>query len=74
MNTHIKATVTPDAPKDGVMFKNDRYHISTKAPASQGQANSAAKILLAEYLDIPANKLSLTKGATTPSKIFLRRD
>lgn len=71
---HIKANVTPDARKDVVVFKNDRYHISTKAPASQGQANIAAKMLLAEYFDIPPNKLSLIKGATTPSKIFLRRD
>lgn len=71
---HIKVTVTPDAAKDRVVFKNGRYHIATKEPAEQGRANEGARILLAEYLDIPPQKLYLVKGATTPTKIFLKRD
>lgn len=71
---YIKVTVTPEAPKDRVVCKNGRYHIATKEPASQGRATEGAKILLAEYLDIPPQKLYLVKGAFEPNKIFIKRD
>ena len=59
MPTHIKTTVTTSAKKYSVVFKNDRYHVTTKEPAKQGRANTSAKLLLAEYLGVPPNKLSL---------------
>ena len=44
-----------------------------KAPAEQGRANEAVRTILANTLGIPENKLSLIKGATSPSKLFLQR-
>ena len=51
----------------------DSYEIWVKAPAEQGRANEAVKAILAQQLGVAENKLSLVKGATSPSKIFLHR-
>ena len=51
----------------------DTFELWVKAPAEQGRANEAVRTLLAEYLNLPENKLSLIKGATSPAKIFLKR-
>lgn len=51
----------------------DSYEIWVKAPAEQGRANEAVKLVLAQHLGVAENKLSLVKGATSPSKIFLHR-
>ena len=51
----------------------DAYEVWVKAPAEQGRANEAVKALLAQYLGVPENKLSLIKGATSPAKLFLHR-
>lgn len=49
------------------------FEIWVKAPAEQGRANEAVKIILAQHLGVAENKVSLIKGATSPSKIFLHR-
>ncbi len=51
----------------------DCFEIWVKAPAQEGRANEAVRALLAQALGISENKLSLIKGATSPSKIFLKR-
>lgn len=51
----------------------DSYEIWVKAPAEQGRANGAVRAVLAQHLGVAENKLSLVKGATNPSKIFLHR-
>lgn len=51
----------------------DTYEIWVKAPAQEGRANGAVKAVLAQHLGVAENKLSLIKGATSPSKIFLQR-
>lgn len=71
---HIKTTVTPNSSKESVVLEKDRYRIAVKAPARDGKANNAAKILLAKHLGISPTKLSLIRGADRPSKIFLRRE
>ena len=51
----------------------DTFELWVKAPAEQGRANEAVRTLLAQHLNLPENKLSLIKGATSPAKIFLKR-
>lgn len=51
----------------------DTFELWVKAPAEQGRANEAVRALLAQHFNLPENKLSLIKGATSPAKIFLKR-
>ncbi len=51
----------------------DSFEVWVKAPAEQGRANQAVRAMLAQKLGVAENKLSLIKGATSPSKIFLKR-
>jgi hypothetical protein len=46
-----------------------RFEVWVKAEPQQGQANAAVLALLAQHLGIPAKKLRIIKGATSPSKI-----
>lgn len=48
----------------------DSFEIWVRAPAEQGRANEAVREILATRLNVPAGKLRLIKGATSPSKIF----
>jgi uncharacterized protein YggU (UPF0235/DUF167 family) len=71
---YIKATVTAGSTKDSVTVRNDRYYISTKEKAANGRATQAARSLLADHLGVPPSSLSLLRGATKPSKLFLLRE
>ncbi len=71
---HILATVTPDSSKDSIILHKGRYRIAVRAPAQGGQANDAARIVLAEAFGVSPSAISLIKGATHPSKIFLLRE
>jgi len=75
MEQYIKVKVHADEKHNKLVKKSaDTYEIWVKAPAERGRANLAVRTLLAEELGIAENKLSLIKGMTTPSKIFLRRE
>lgn len=75
METYIKVKVHADEKKNKIVQKSaDSFEIWVKAPAEQGRANEAVRAILAEYLGLPENKLSLIKGATSPAKIFLKRN
>lgn len=75
MEQYFKVKVHADEKKNKIVQKTpDTFEIWVKAPAQEGRANEAVRALLAEHLQLPENKLSLIKGATSPAKIFLRRD
>lgn len=75
MEKYIKVKVHADEKKNKIVQKaEDSFEIWVKAPAEQGRANEAVRAILAEYVGVPENKLSLIKGATSPAKIFLLRD
>ena len=75
MEQYLKVKVHADEKKNKLVQKApDSFEIWVKAPAEQGRANEAVRTLLATHLQLPENKLSLIKGATSPSKIFLKRD
>ena len=74
MEQYLKVKVHAGEKHNKIVEKSaDAYEIWVKAPAEQGRANEAVRTVLAEYLNIPENKLSLIKGATSPAKIFLKR-
>ena len=75
MERYIKVKVHAGEKKNKLVEKSaDNFEIWVKAPAQEGRANGAVRTLLAEQLGIAQNKLSLIKGATSPAKIFLKRD
>ena len=75
MEQYLKVKVHADEKKNKLVQKSaDSFEIWVKAPAEQGRANEAVRALLAAHLQLPENKLSLIKGATSPAKIFLKRD
>ena len=74
METYLKVKVHAGEKKNKLVEKSaDTYEIWVKAPAQEGRANEAVRALLAAHLNCAENKLSLIKGATSPSKIFLKR-
>ena len=71
---YVKVKVHAGEKKNRVEQKSpDSFEIWVKAPAEQGRANEAVRMLLAQTLGVEENQLSLIKGATSPSKIFLKR-
>ena len=74
METYLKVKVHAGEKKNFLKQKApDTFEIWVKAPAQEGRANEAVRSLLAAHLGVTENKLSLVKGATSPSKIFLQR-
>lgn len=47
----------------------DAFEVWVKAPAERGQANAAVLAILAAHLGLPAARLRIIKGSTSPSKI-----
>ena len=75
MQTYLKVKVHADEKKEKILQKSaDTFEIWVKAPAERGQANAAVRAALASHVGCSENKLSLIKGATSPSKIFLLRE
>ena len=74
MDQYLKVKVHDGEKKNKLLQKApDTFEIWVKAPAQEGRANEAVRALLAAHLNVAENKLSLVKGATSPSKIFLNR-
>jgi uncharacterized protein YggU (UPF0235/DUF167 family) len=68
--TVYRVKAHPGARKDELLEKAPGvYEAWVRAPAEQGRANAAVLALLAARLGIPAKRLRIIKGATTPSKI-----
>ena len=74
MDQYLKVKVHAGEKKNKLVQKTpDTFEIWVKAPAEQGRANEAVRALLAQHIGVAENKISLVKGATSPSKIFLQR-
>jgi hypothetical protein len=67
----IKVKVFPQAGKEEIIKKEeDSFEIWVKEKPIQGQANQAVISLLAEYFQIPRDKIRLIKGFRQRNKIF----
>lgn len=68
---YLKIKVFPNSKKQEVIKKSaDSWEVKIKAKPTAGLANAEIKTLLAEELNISANKIRLIKGARQRSKIY----
>ncbi len=67
----IFVTVKPRARKKSVV-KIDRthYEVSVTVPPEEGKANKAVQDVLAEFLDVPKSRLTLSSGEKSKEKVF----
>lgn len=71
-NRYIKAKVFPSAAKDKVLKTDkEKLHVYVRADAKQNQANQRTKVLLADYLNIPENKIILIDGHRSQNKTYI---
>lgn len=67
---YIKLKVHAAARKEEIIKRAENsYEVWTKAPASEGRANTAVLNMLALQIGVEAKRLRIIKGAQTPSKI-----
>jgi uncharacterized protein len=65
----INVKVSPKSKLNSVtQLDAQNYHIHTTAAPDKDKANEAAIKLLANYLNIPKSKLSITRGRTSRHK------
>lgn len=66
----IKIKVFPNAKKEEVIKKSsDSFEIKTKAKAERGEANQAAKKLLASFFHVSSDQVRFIKGGRSHNKI-----
>lgn len=67
----IRVRVTTGIKKETIKKLVDgRWAVAVSEPATAGRANQRTRELLAEYFDVPIDKIKLVSGHTSPSKIF----
>ncbi|MBU0636847.1 DUF167 domain-containing protein, partial [Patescibacteria group bacterium] len=64
---HIK--VIPNAKKNEVLEKDEKFRVYINAPAVDGKANKAMIKVLAEFLKIKKNDIKIIKGEKSREKI-----
>ncbi|MBU1870843.1 DUF167 domain-containing protein, partial [Patescibacteria group bacterium] len=64
---HIK--VIPNAKKNEVLEKDEKFRVYINAPAVDGKANKAIIKVLAEFLKIKKNDIKIIKGEKSREKI-----
>jgi uncharacterized protein (TIGR00251 family) len=65
----IRIKVAPNTKKEGVEeLKDGRLKVSVKADRRGGQANIRAIEILAGFLKVPAEDISIISGHTSPTK------
>lgn len=67
---YCKITAFPDSKIESIEFKNDRYRVFIREPASDNRANKAIVRALATYLGLEGKELRIIKGHTSMSKII----
>lgn len=65
---HIK--VIPNAKKNEVLEKDEKFRVYINAPAVDGKANKAIIKVLAEFLKIKKNDIKIIKGEKSREKII----
>ncbi|HOX21472.1 MAG TPA: DUF167 domain-containing protein [Candidatus Paceibacterota bacterium] len=66
----IKVRVFPNAKKEELSQKSsDSFELRTKAKAERGEANQAAKELLADFFHVSPKQVIFIKGNRSPNKI-----
>lgn len=67
----IRVKVFPNEKKEMVTKQSaDSFEVKVKAKAERGQANRAVRSILADFLDLPEQKLRLVRGGKSRNKLF----
>ena len=70
MSRLYKVKAHPGAKEDRCVARGaDSFEAWVRAPAKEGRANAAVLALLAAALGVPAKRLRVMKGASSPSKL-----
>jgi len=69
---YIHVRVKTKAKTEKVYTQNQKFFIDVKEKAERGAANKRVKELLASLIGCNIKQLRLIKGATTPSKTFIK--
>lgn len=68
---YLKIRVTPGSRKDEIAgWHGDALRVRVKAPPERGKATGAAIKLVASALDVPAQRVTLERGATSREKLL----
>jgi uncharacterized protein (TIGR00251 family) len=65
----INIKVIAGAKKNLIKKENDSYKVYVRTPATEGRANKAVISLLAEYLGVKTNQISLLSGLHSARKV-----
>jgi uncharacterized protein YggU (UPF0235/DUF167 family) len=72
---YIHVKVSAKAKKEKLMQKSkDHFEISVKEPAERNLANARVLELIAFHFKIPKNKVRITNGHQSPSKLLVLED
>ena len=64
----LRIKVIPGARKDGIERYGDLLKIKVRTAPEKGRANTAVEALLAGFFGIPASRVSVITGHTSPLK------
>lgn len=67
----IPVRVTPGATRDRVIIDGEQIRISVTAPPENGKANHAVRKILAKCLGVAPSDLTLKRGETSRTKVFV---
>lgn len=67
----VTVKLTPRASKNAILGAEETWlRVALSAPPVDGKANEAARVFLAEALDIPKSRVALLSGQTSRLKRF----
>ncbi len=75
MPTHstvrLPIKVVPASSRDGIAgWLGESLKVRVRAPAERGKANAAAERIVAEALDVPAERARIIAGRSSPRKVI----
>lgn len=66
----LKVKAVPGASRQGIAgWLGDALKVRVTAPAEGGEANAAIRELLAEVLGVPARRVRIVAGGSSPRKV-----
>ncbi|MBI1821335.1 MAG: DUF167 domain-containing protein [Nitrospirae bacterium] len=67
----ISVKVKPNAKTEKIgKISESEFTASVKAPPHDGKANTALIALLADYFNVPKNRITLLKGSSSKQKLI----
>jgi uncharacterized protein len=67
----IAVRVIPKAARTGLTRDGDTLRVTVTAPPENGKANAATRTLIATAMGVAPSRLTLKRGATSRTKLFV---